>query len=137
MLFPVDFDLVRTEKRRAPAQDLDLGLRQDALVDRVQARDLAVLVGEQRAPVEARFAEGPAVAFRDLEVLAEMRGVGEQLLRDAADVDAGAAEAAVLGDADLGAVAGGDAARAYAARACAYGEEVVIESQLVTSGSPG
>jgi hypothetical protein len=63
-----------------------------------------------------------------------MRGVGKQLLRDAADVDTGAAEAAVLGDRYLGAVAGGDAAGAYAARAAADGEKVVIEIQ-VTSGS--
>jgi hypothetical protein len=45
------------------------------------------------------------IGARDLEVLAPMRGVGEKLLRDAADVDAGAAEAAGSAIADLGAVA--------------------------------
>ena len=114
--------------------DLDAGIDEDALVDAVQARDLAVLVGEQRRPVEARLADAPAVGGSELEILAQVRRVGEQLLRDAADVDAGAAEAAGLGDRDLRAVAGGDAARAYAAGAAAYREKVVIESQT-TSGS--
>jgi hypothetical protein len=112
--------------------NLDAGLDQHAFVHAVQARDLAVLVLEQRRPVEARFPYGPAIAARDLEILAEMRGVGEQLLGDAADIDAGAAEAAVFGDRDFRAVACADAARADAARAAAYREEVVIESQLVT-----
>jgi hypothetical protein len=54
-----------------------------------------------------------------------MRGVGEQLLRDAADIDAGAAEAAVFGNRDFRAVAGRDPA---------YREKIVIEIQA-TSGS--
>jgi hypothetical protein len=119
------------------AVDLNPGLGEHAFVDAVQARDLAVLVVEQRRPVEARFPYGPAVAARDLEILAEMRGVGEQLLGDAADIDAGAAEAAVFGDRDFRTVACGDPARADPARTAAYREEVVIESQLVTSDSPG
>jgi hypothetical protein len=110
--------------------DLDAGLCQHAFIDRVEARDLAVLVPNKRGPVEARLADGPAVAARNLEILAEMRGVGEQLLRDAADVDAGAAEAAVLGDRYSGAVARGHAAGTDAARAAADREKVVIESQL-------
>jgi hypothetical protein len=116
--------------------DLDAGVDQHALVDAVQPRDLAVLVPEQRRPVEARLGgrrtERPAVGARNLEILAEMRGVGEELLRDAADVDAGAAEAAGLGDRDLRAVAGGNAACAYAAGAASYREEVVIESQTTS-----
>ncbi len=70
------------------------------------------------------------MAARNLEILAEMRGVGEQLLRDAADVDAGAAEAAVLGDRYFGAVASAHAAGTHAARAAADREKVVIEAQL-------
>src|SRR5258706_13500137 len=96
----------------APAQDLDAGELQHALVDAVQARDLAVLVGEQRLPVEGRLADVPAVAGGDLEILAEMRGLGEQLLRDAADVDAGAAEQIRLADRDARPVAGAEPARA-------------------------
>jgi hypothetical protein len=64
-----------------------------------------------------------------------VRGVGEKLLGDAADVDAGAAELAGLGDADAGAEGSGDAARSYAARAAADGEKIEIERQDATSGS--
>jgi hypothetical protein len=124
------------ENGGAAADDLHSGDLQDALVDAVQPRDLAVLVGEQRVPVEVGFAGGPAVAFRDLEVLAEMRGVGEELLRDAADVDAGAAELPRLGDGDARAIRGCDAARPDAAGAAAYREKVVIEAcDVLTSGS--
>jgi hypothetical protein len=64
-----------------------------------------------------------------------VRGVGKKLLGNAADIDAGAAELAGLGDADPGAERGGDAARSYAARAAADGEKVEIERQDATSGS--
>jgi len=95
--------------------NLDAGVDQDPLVDAVQARDLAVLVREERRPVEARLAGAPAVGRGDVEVLAKVRGVGEELLWNAADVDAGAAKAAGLGDRDPGAVASADAARADSA----------------------
>src|SRR3954468_11859556 len=122
------FDRVRIEDRRPRAMDLDAGDVEDALVDRVEARDLLVLVGEKRRPVELGLTGGPAIRLRDLEFFAPMRGVGEKLLRDAADVDAGAAEAARLGDRHLRAIGRADAARAHAAGAGAYGEEVEIEA---------
>jgi hypothetical protein len=58
-----------------------------------------------------------------------MRRVGKELLRDAADVDARAAEAIGFGDRDLRAIARRDAADANAAGAASYGEEVVVELQ--------
>src|SRR5437762_277174 len=118
------------------ADDFHSRTGQGALVEAVEALDLAVLVREQPGPVEARRAGVPAVGLCDLEILAEMRRVREQLLGDAADVDAGAAEAAGLGDRHARAVAGGHAARADPARAAADGEQIVIEAQL-TSGSGG
>jgi hypothetical protein len=128
-----DFHLVRAPHRGAAAQDLDPGERERAFVERIEARDLAILVREQRAPVEMGLAERPAESRRDLEILAEMRRVREQLLGNAADVDAGAAEAARLGDRDARAVACGDAACADAAGSASYGEEVVVEAQAATS----
>jgi hypothetical protein len=120
---------------RPRSMDLDTGFDQHALVHAVQARDLAVLVLEQRRPVEARLAaQRPAVAARNLEILAKVRGVGEQLLRDAADVDAGAAEAAVLGDRDFRAVGRRNTTGTDSPGAAAYREEIEIEIQL-TSGS--
>jgi hypothetical protein len=59
-----------------------------------------------------------------------MRGIGEQLLRDAADVHARAAEAVRFGDRHFRAVGGGDAARAHAARTAADGEKVEIEAHV-------
>jgi hypothetical protein len=64
-----------------------------------------------------------------------MRGVGKELLGDAADVDAGAAERAGFRDADFGAERGRNAARPYAARAAPDGEKIEIERQDATSGS--
>jgi len=120
--------------------NLHAGAGQSPLVDAVEARDLPVLAGEQRWPVEARLADRPAVRGGDVEILAKVRGVGEELLRDAADIDASAAEAVGLGDGYARAVARGDAAGANAARAASDGEEVVVELQGwcetgITSGS--
>src|SRR6185503_2084378 len=91
---------VRVTHGRAAEVDRRTGVAQGLLVDAVEPRDLAVLVRKQRRPVEARFAGGPAEALGDLEILAEMRGVRKELLRDAADVDASAAEAVVFRDRD-------------------------------------
>ena len=105
------------------------GVHEDALVDAVEAVDLAILVGEQPLPVEGRLGDVPAEVGSVLEFVAHVRGVGEQLLRDAADVHAGTAEAAGLGDRDARAEIGGDAAGAYPAGPSAYREKVVIELQ--------
>jgi hypothetical protein len=64
-----------------------------------------------------------------------VRSVGKKLLGNAADVDAGAAEGAGLGDADFRAERCGDAASPYAARPAADGEKIEIERQGATSGS--
>jgi len=49
-------------------------------------------------------------------------GVGEKLLRNAADVNASDAEASGFGDRDASAEIGGEAAGANAAGTAAYGE---------------
>jgi hypothetical protein len=104
---------------------------QEAFVDAVQARDLALLVLQQLSPVEGRLGDAPAEVRGVLQVVAEMRGVGEKLLGDAADVDAGAAEAARLGNRDARAQRGADAAGANAAGAPADGEQIVVVLQAV------
>jgi hypothetical protein len=120
---------VRIHHVRTTTENLDTGFRQNALVDAVEACDFLVLVGEQRLPVEARLADCPPISRGDVEILAPVRGVGEKLLWDAADVDAGAAEAVGLGDRYARAVGRRDAAGANAARAASDGEEVVVELQ--------
>jgi hypothetical protein len=117
--------------------NLHTRIRQRALVDAVQARDFLVLVGEQRWPVEARLADRPAVSGGDVEILAPVRGVGKKLLRNAADVDAGAAETVGLGDRDACAIRRRDPAGANAARAASDREEVVVELQRGTSATSG
>ena len=110
-------------------ENRNAGIDENPLVDAVQPVDLAILVGEQLLPVEARLGDAPAEVGGVLQFVAEMRGVGKELLRDAADVDAGAAEAARLGDRDARAKRCADAARANAARAAADGEKVVVVLQ--------
>src|SRR3954465_2363576 len=128
MAAAVHFHRVRINHRGAAAHHLHPGRAQQTLVDRVEARDFLVLVGEQRAPFEGRLPGRPAVGLRDLELLAPVRRVGEKLLRDAADIDAGAAESARLGDGDFRAIGGRDAARAHTAGAAAYREKIEIEA---------
>jgi hypothetical protein len=120
----VDLDRVRVDEARATAQDLDAGVGEQALVYAVQPRDLPVLVGDQRRPVEPRLADRPAEIRRVMHVVAEVRRIGEELLRDAAHVDAGAAEASGLGDRDARAEAGREAGGAYAARSAADHEQI-------------
>ena len=93
----------------------------------LEPRNLLVLGRDQCRPVEVRLADRPAEAARILEVVGEAAGVDEQLLGHAAADDAGAADAILLRDGDLGAVAGRDARRAHAARAGADHEQIVVE----------
>ena len=118
---------MRIKNNCTASKNRNPGVDQDALVDAVQARDLAVLVRQQPAPVEDRLGDAPAEIGGVLQFVAEVRRVGEELLRDAADVDAGAAEAARLRDRDARAERGRNAAGANAARAAAYREEIEIE----------
>ena len=96
---------------------VDAGPVERRRVGGLQARDLLVLVGDQRRPVERRRMQRPAVAGRLLEIVGEARGVDQELLRHAAADDAGAADPILLGDHHARAVPGRDARRAHAARA--------------------
>ena len=83
---------VRVDDPRARLDDLDARRLEELRVTPVQPRDLLVLVRDQSRPVELRLADRPAVAGRVLEVVGEVAGVDEELLRDAAADHAGAAE---------------------------------------------
>ena len=99
---------------------------EQAAVDRVEARDLLVLVADQRGPVEGALAHGPAEAGGVLEVVGEVGAVDQQLLGNAADVDAGAAQVAFFRHRHARAVDGRHTAGAYAPGARADGEQVVV-----------
>ena len=91
-----------------------------------EPRDLAVLVGDQRRPVERRLGDRPAEAGGVLELVGEARGVDQELLRHAAADHAGAADAVFLGDHHARAVARRDARGAHAARARADDEQIDV-----------
>ena len=70
--------------------------------------------------------DGPAEAGRVLRPGAVFAGLHQQLLRHAADIDAGAAPEPFLGDADACAVPRGDAGTAHAGGTTADHEQVII-----------
>ena len=109
-----DFDGMCIDQLRMRLQQGHAAVHQDAAIDAVQALNLAILVGDQGLPVEGRAVDGPAVALRLADVLSVVRTVDQQLLRHTADVDAGAAQVAALGDGHFRAKACSEARRTYA-----------------------
>src|SRR4029079_17803386 len=77
------------------------GALQALSVEALQPRDLGILVGDQRRPVEFRLRQAPAEACGVLEIIAEAAGVDEQLLGHAAADHAGAAEPIIPGHSEL------------------------------------
>ena len=122
------FDLhrVRIEQPRPPLEQLDPGAIEQAPVDPVQPLNLAVLVRDELPPVERGRVGRPAESGGLPVVVGEPRGANQELLRHAADVDAGAAQVALLGNSHPGAVAGRHAAGAHAAGTGADHEKVVV-----------
>ena len=90
--------LCASTRRARPVDARDARVVEQLGVDAVQPRDLDVLVRDQALPLEAGRADVPAVRGGVGEVVPVVRGVDEELLRDAADVHAGAAEASLLDD---------------------------------------
>ena len=105
------------EDARVALQQAGAAVDQQIAVDVVEALDFTVLVGNQRGPVEIRLAQAPAKTGGLLEVLGEVGTVDQQLLRHAADIDAGAAQVAALGHRHAGTETGGEACRTNAAGA--------------------
>src|SRR5262249_54212468 len=117
--------------------DRDLGPFQVGRVGRFEPRDLAILVGDQRGPVEARLADAPAIAQSILEIVREARRINQEFLRHAAANDAGAADAILLRDHHARAIARSDAGSTDAARASTDHEQVdVRHSDRVLSFEP-
>ena len=115
---------MRILKHGAAFDDLDPGPVEVCRVGRLEPRDLLVLVGDEGWPIERHGRQRPAESSRILEFVSEARRVDQQLLRNAAANDARAADPVLLRDHDPGAIAGGDARGAYAARAAADNEKI-------------
>src|SRR5262245_6225656 len=96
-------DLVRTGERGAGQVTRDATLLQSPGVNAVQAIDLPPYVVDQHRPVEAQRLARPAETARVGEIAAVVAAIDKQLLRHAATDHAGAADAVLLGDADVGA----------------------------------
>src|SRR5262249_16478240 len=63
-----------------PALDqVDVGALERRRIGELEAGDLAILVGDQLAPIEDRLLDRPAVPRRVLEIVGETRGIDEQL----------------------------------------------------------
>lgn len=131
----VHLDVVRIEQTGVTFEQGHPAVHQQVAVDPVEPLDLAVLVADQGRPVELRLAGAPTIGPGLLEVLAEMRAIDQQLLRHAADVDAGATQVATLRHRDTGTEAGGEAGGAYAPGAGADDEQIEIERHVPTPGS--
>ena len=125
---PAGFDLhrMRIEEARPSLEQLDAGAVEQAPVNPVQPLDFPVLVRDELPPVESGLRGRPAESAGFPVVVGEPRSADQELLRHAADVDASAAEVALLGHRHPGAVAGRHPAGPHAAGTGADHEEVVV-----------
>src|SRR5262249_32499625 len=89
-----------------------------------QPRDLAILVADQRRPVEGRLPHGPAIAGRILELVGKARRIDQELLGNTAADHAGSAHPVFLGDHHARAITGCDARRPNATGPCPDDEEI-------------
>src|SRR4029079_751943 len=95
-------------------------------VSALQPRDFAVLVVDQRRPMENRFRHRPAVAGRINKIVGKTRGIKEKLLRHAAADHAGTADAVFFRDHDARAVLARNARGAHATRSRTNDEKVEV-----------
>ncbi|CAN8032142.1 unnamed protein product, partial [Ixodes persulcatus] len=117
------------EASRAP-DDLHVAFNQVRLVDAVQAHDVLVPLCLELGPVDGGGGgDGEAVVFVVFDEFGVAGGVVAQLLGHAADVDASAAEGAVLDEGHLSTVLGGTSGARDAARAAADDEVVEVSGR--------
>ena len=87
-----DTDMMVIDKHRTAVDHLGFCVSQSRAIRSLKARDLPVLVRNQRRPIEFGPLDRPAITCRILEMFRELRGVHEELLRHAAANDTGSTE---------------------------------------------
>src|SRR5882757_6859087 len=117
----------------AGLDDARAGLFDIRGVDALQPRDLLVLVGDQRRPVEGHRRDGPSKAHGVLDLVVDVRSNNEKLFRHAAADHAGAAHPVLFGDHDPRAVARGDSSGANPARTSSDDEQIDLELSHIHS----
>src|SRR5271165_1329161 len=123
-----DFDGVRIDEHRPGVEHRRTRAGQQSAVDALQPGDLPVLGGDQLAPVMRPLPDSPAEAGGVIRPAAILASLHQQLLRHAADIDAGATPVTLLGDAHAGAVAGGNPRAPHAGRTATDDEQVEIHA---------
>ena len=123
----LEMDRVRVLDEGAILENGNAGIVQHAAIDARDARDLLILVGDERRPIETRARDVPAETAGILEFFRERAGIDQELLGDAAAHHAGAAKLVVLGDGDARSHLRGDPRGAHAARTRADDEEIEVE----------
>lgn len=91
-LLPIDFDRVRINECCHSPVDHHAGVDKQVLINAIQALDFFGLVVAQNRPVELALAHSPAETRGIFKFFGKVRAVDEELLRNTADVDTGAAE---------------------------------------------
>ncbi len=118
---------VRVLEHRARLDDLRAGFFDIGGIGGLQPRDLPVLVGDQRRPVEGRGGNRPAEARRVRDLVMDVGGVDQKFFRHAAADHAGAAHPVLFGDHDPRAVTGGNPGGANPARTSSDDEQIDVE----------
>src|SRR5262249_16690178 len=97
-----------------------------------ESGDFAVLVGDQRLPVERRMRHRPAKPGGIFELVVKAGGIDEKLLGHTAADHAGTAEPVFLGKHDVRPVLGGNAGSADAARSASDYEKIGVMPGHIT-----
>src|SRR4029453_1797046 len=122
-------------ERGAGHEAVYAGFLKDPCVDAVQAVDLAPDIADQGSPIELEIVASPTIVLCLRELGRVFAAIDEELLRNAAADHTGAADAVLLGNANLGAELGSKARRANSAGAPTDDELVVIVLSHLASGS--
>ena len=125
--FVADFDGVGVFEDRTAFEQFDVRSGQKLFINAIQTVNFLVLIGNQCLPAKAGLAgQGPAIGRGIFEILGKMCAVNQKLFGDTPANDAGAANAAFLGDGDLGPIARRHTCRAHTARSGTNNKQVKI-----------